>query len=836
MDIAQNPNHYPELSQEEALSLLEQGKIIEERYIPKITLGISQPQEIAKTVKISHKIYIRNSCIGQLNFHACDFYEEIKFENVRFEGPVLLGNQRHNQGDHASEEVIPANNFADAVIFEQCHFQKMVDLTRSRFQSFVLLQECQFHGAVFIYKAEFAKHLSFLQSHFQKRFLLENSEIQSNLNLSKTHLHGSLCIEESKLGSLSMQSVIAEDKVSIVQVYIHAYWHLPNAKFVQNFFCKNLSLQEELEAKNSHFCEKNRWEKLRCQQRANFSKTLFEKATNFQDCWFGEELNMDNICAKSSFYLQATKVEGAFHLRGAEVYGAVSFKESRLHRDALLNETFFSKKAEFRFLEISGRASFSSVTFHQEANFYRAKFLGSTFFLGTRFQDVTFVNTTFGDQAFFSFDKNTLEERNRQNMSNKHEVPLMFVSTFEGKADFTNALFYQKTIFENIFFQEFVRFKNTYFAEEISFQNSCFSKGADFQGVYCAMELDFTNALFQDYVNFDSANINRRLNLTNAVIQQGISFYHAIIDVVVVEKHQIQNQLIYEGKVPGKEHFLNYTKCKDEYLILKESYQQRGKFLEDDWAYYRYRLNDRRSTTRKAWQSLFGRQIREAVVTPQTKEQEYDAALRDILKQVKKVEKKRNQIQKKLQQVQQPETPKSEKHQEYLNSEEYKQNQEKKIKQLQEQLQALEEDYKRINENRQKVQAIIEMDKQRIRALKSVQEKPFTKLQALWQLLATLWWLVVEWGTGYGVKPFRIGFVALGCILLYTGIYLIPPYEQKNVIETFFFSAFVFVTEVVDHPVAHMGGVMELAVLSEAFLGLFLMTLFVGTYTRKIIR
>lgn len=834
---------YRVLGSEQAIEGLEKGETLEGVYIDHLKVGVAFAGQ--RPIPYGFKIQIKNSRIGSLAFHGAIFEEEILFEGVHFEKSLLLGNTREDLQNLESPQILPPNEFKKAVTLRGCTFEKMVDFTGSSFQDMVTIETSTLKGVLNLGKNYLGGSFHLKGSICEGPVTVKRVTSRASILWDHNTFQGKIKILNSSFGKIFFKHCDMAGGFQIEFVDLVKEGRIQNNTFSEAVRIFTLTTAEVFTLGDNHFKKDTKIQSLVVGGGMVLIRSTFDGELSFKKCQIKENLNLGGGLFRGKTYLEDLEVAGEASFTGAIFENFTSFKQSRFQGEALFMEALFKGKVDFRFAKMRDRASFSSTHFDSEANFYRALFSGPVFFLGTRFKDVSFVNTAFHEQVFFSFDRNTLEERNRQKMGGKEEFALMFVSSFDGTANFTNALFYKKAIFENIFFKEPVSFKNAYFNEEISFINAHFLRGASFEGVYCSMELNFTNGLFSDYVNFDKANINRRLNLGGTAIDHGISFYNAIIDVVVVERDQIDGQLIYEGRLSGKEDALNHFKVKEEYLILKESYQQRGKFQEEDWAYYRYRVNDRKSLTKKAWQSLRGTAITEAIEAESSKEEEYQKVLKDVMPGYKKAQRELERREKALSSVEAAEGAKSEEHQKYIDSEEYKISREQKIEKSRRELEEAREHYRRASENKEKIEEIIELDKKRLGALKNTQQSPYSKGGALWRFMVSGGWLIVDWSTGYGVKPFRIALIAAVLILIYTTVYLVPFVPPLSggewpsisfVVNTLNFSALAFVTEVTSHPILNKGVLMNFLVVSEAFLGLFFMALFVGCYTRKIIR
>jgi uncharacterized protein YjbI with pentapeptide repeats len=106
--------------------------------------------------------------------------------------------------------------------------------------------------------------------------------------------------------------------------------------------------------------------------------------------------------------------------------------------------------------------------------------------------------------------------------------------------------------------------------------------------------------------------------------------------------------------------------------------------------------------------------------------------------------------------------------------------------------------------------------------------------------------LILDLGSGYGTRPFNIALTTVIIILLFGIFYnffndqIIIDTQQsspiKNLLFCIYFSFLSFVTLGAENLYADYAGWLKYVVAAQAFLGFFLMTLFVVTFTRKVIR
>ncbi len=799
------------IDKETALSLLEQGKLLEERMIPSLSFTAGR--------QFPHKIVVKDCTVGSLEFDGALLPEEVVFENVRFQKKIQFTRDLAHKGD---------------ISWNGCIFEKPLEMTdiqitpnlcfvNSTFQTDCEIKNCHLGGSLNISRAAFEHKLTLRQCDFDKFFNFGNTRFSNHVVL--THLHFADDVHGEKAvfaGALQISDCRFAGKVNMVSMASEARIDFERVTFEDKFRGHDSVFGNKLVVKECIFKKAALLGSTEFKNDVAFPQTVFETDVSFDGASFYD----------LAFFDECTLTHATF--RGAHFYKSLSFIRAKIFDEFLWQGTQCEGRVCFDFANVHGRVSFSDMLFNDEISCYRANFKGQVWFLGTRFHDVSFVNTNFEGETFFSFDRNTLRERNcRRKKETGREQTLQFVSLFEGKAKFTNAVFYRKAVFENVFFKKFADFENACFAEEINFANTHFQEGASFKGSFCTQELDFTKAVFDNYVNFDLANINRRLNMTDAAFDRGISFYHAVIDVVVVEYDQIRGRLVYEGKVPGYEQKKHLMRVKEEYLILKESFHQRGKFDEEDWAYHRYRINDRKSFTHKAWRSLRGEEILAVQDDVPPEEMENDEALIDNTdKTIDRTQKTLVTNRKRLERLQAAAA----------------ENPYKKTKELEELTDKISNDEKRLDRQLKEKEAVVEvvnLNKKRQQKLHESRDKPFGKLEAINWLTKNALWKIVDWGTGYGMRPFRIGLLAFAVIFIFAAIYFTSgapftghsPNDPTLVkfLDWFYFSAMTFATASPEGDLFYNASI-QFFIMTEALVGVFLMALFVGCYTRKIMR
>lgn len=408
---------------------------------------------------------------------------------------------------------------------------------------------------------------------------------------------------------------------------------------------------------------------------------------------------------------------------GAEFKGVSSFQESTYHKRAIFKNTYFHQQAYFFGSHFAGQVLFNNAVFALEGYFG-----GCNFDVNSSFENAKFL------EREISF--NEIKTNGRMNFNGVEvEGYLTFrnaeldggmnfkKASFHKEADFSETRFHKRVMFEESTFEQTADFTGCYFGEQASFDRAVFQSAAYFRKICCSQELNAVDANFGE-VFFDYANINRRLDLSNSKAS-GFCFYKAAVDLITLEKQQVRRKLINEN--PQQVH---YDRVKEEYLLIKNSFYQRGLHEEEDWAYRKFRQMKRKEQTQKAWQRITGKNKELGII-------------------------------------------------------------------------------------------------------------------AAWGRLWANFFsrIIIDRGTGYGTQPLNITIVAISFIILFGCIYstfpdgLVRPADMPfGFSQGIYFSFATFTTMGFGDIQPRLDSYMRYLVSVEAFLGLFIMTLFVGTYTRKIIR
>jgi len=178
---------------------------------------------------------------------------------------------------------------------------------------------------------------------------------------------------------------------------------------------------------------------------------------------------------------------------------------------------------------------------------------------------------------------------------------------FKGKLTFANCEFHGKASFWEAKFLCWTDIKKCKFHAE-----------ADFRSVHCDQGFVMTSSVFHDDFLFRGSNVEKkfqadtctfekRLDLSKAKLHdfcylEGIvqgpemrfAFENALATRILVRPEQVEGRLASE--VAG-----DHKVAMNEYGLLKKCYQEQHRFDQEDWAFYRFKVNQRRSKPVSLW-------------------------------------------------------------------------------------------------------------------------------------------------------------------------------------------------------------------------------------------
>jgi len=224
--------------------------------------------------------------------------------------------------------------------------------------------------------------------------------------------------------------------------------------------------------------------------------------------------------------------------------------------------------------------------------------------------DLTFVGCTL-DRPIFG--KPATVEGNFGLNGSTISKARFFQLTVLGKAFFSGAEFRGKAYFEKCEFRQKVSWWEARLECWGEFKACGFLQDADFRSVHCEQGLIFTGCTFLDDFLLRGATVQKKfqvdgcrfeklLDVSKAKlhdfvylegIEQGpemrFAFANAVAERLLVRPQQVEGRLASE--LAGQ-----HDQAMHEYGLLKKCYQGQHRFNEEDWAFYRFKVNQRLST------------------------------------------------------------------------------------------------------------------------------------------------------------------------------------------------------------------------------------------------
>jgi uncharacterized protein YjbI with pentapeptide repeats len=207
---------------------------------------------------------------------------------------------------------------------------------------------------------------------------------------------------------------------------------------------------------------------------ANFKKTIFSKTANFNGVEFSDVANFNDAEFKCNVEFVGARFAGTAYFSGAKFSGDADFLNARLLEYAYFRGTKFAGATGFENAEFFRHVFFSGSDFSDHSCFARAEFHGNAEFVDVEFSEVvSFVSTKFLGWTGFSNSK------------------------FHCSAIFNGVEFSGPVSFKDVRFLEFVDFRQAKFFERAVFVFAEFSRGAD-----------FSRADFSNYTDFGGADFS----------------------------------------------------------------------------------------------------------------------------------------------------------------------------------------------------------------------------------------------------------------------------------------------------------------------------------------
>ncbi len=228
-----------------------------------------------------------------------------------------------------------------------------------------------------------------------------------------------------------------------------------------------------------------------------------------------------------------------------------TISRARFEREPVFEKDFIIRISKIR------RAIFGGITVRGSARFDRSEFLGG----------VTFTHCTFEGQARF------------------------WEATFDHWANFSHCRFQGQVDLRSTCFQQGVCLEHCLVQNDLLMRGAVVEKKLDFASTHFDGLLDLSKAKLHDFVYLEGISQGP---------QQTFAFANAVVDRLLIKPSQLQDRL-------ASERSQDYELAMREYGLLKAIYQTLHRFDEEDWAYYKFKVCQRKGRPRswaKPWTKL----------------------------------------------------------------------------------------------------------------------------------------------------------------------------------------------------------------------------------------
>jgi hypothetical protein len=170
---------------------------------------------------------------------------------------------------------------------------------------------------------------------------------------------------------------------------------------------------------------------------------------------------------------------------------------------------------------------------------------------------------------------------------------LLANSVFEGTVRFWETRFKGWVDISQCAFKAPADFRSFHAEEGFSLNRCTFAAEALFRGSTVAKKLDFTTSRFEGLLDFSKAKLFDYVYLES--IQQGdkqrFAFLNTLGEKILIGIDQLKGRLASEEKG-------DYKSAMHEYGFLKRAFAALYRHQQEDWAFYRFKVNERRGVAR----------------------------------------------------------------------------------------------------------------------------------------------------------------------------------------------------------------------------------------------
>ncbi len=614
------------------------------------------------------------------------------------------------------------------------------------------------------------------------------------VNISNLVLKNDVKIIDCNIMSLIAENTIFEGKFELLRSYCGG-----SLSVEENEEKESETTEYDIAGKCSFnkatFLESTSFEESNFSCPTDFSNTNFEKDACFKNTLFKDESNFMNASFNEIPSFEKAKFENEINFSGVDFGEEVIFRNAQFSGLSDFTEAKFGS-AEFEDCQFHHNTIFRHAAFRDWADFSRAIFEGeldfteSVFKNGADFSEVQFDNLATFEKVIFSQD-----------------------------CYFIEAMFNQLADFDSITFIEGADFRNCTFKDRIEFRNATINDGS-FVGIQCEKQvllsnirikkLNFQQAHFHDLLDFSSANVEGAIKFDFALFGKKVTFDHSQFEQTFFNQAQFQDHCSFRSV--NFKHDSTFQK-----VVFNGEADFRNSVFRGDVDFYDSKFNHRVYLRNVDFQKFVNFRSVHFDEKADFTNAQFQGALcfEDLM--AEDIVLNWQQVKGKLVNQQQKKYVRAMKEYGFLKTLFEKQN------------------------NYNDMDKAYRMFKRMERKSEKLSLKhPITMIKKLCNFI------LLDLGSGYGTRPFNVALTTVIIILLF-GIFYSFFSEQiiidaqglspiKNLVFCIYFSFLSFVTLGAENLYPDYAGWLKYVVAAQAFSGFFLMTLFVATFTRKVIR
>lgn len=164
---------------------------------------------------------------------------------------------------------------------------------------------------------------------------------------------------------------------------------------------------------------------------------------------------------------------------------------------------------------------------------------------------------------------------------------------FHGQARFWGAKLNDWVDFKDCLFGGEADFRSMHCQEGFILKECHIQQGLTLRGTTIQKKLELNGSRFEGLIDLSKAKLHDFVYLEDIIAgpNQHWAFQNTVAERILIQPQQVTDRL--ESELQG-----NYTVAMQEYGLLKQSYQNLHRFDQEDWAFYRFKVNQRRGIGR----------------------------------------------------------------------------------------------------------------------------------------------------------------------------------------------------------------------------------------------